>query len=418
MINFSTHKLKEDFLEAIKKLSFLKGEIDGIDLKSFLVNLEDYDDLLIEENTEILLDIGTDELVYIDVIQFVDMAKNKSKMKINDVHSYAKSEKEIYFLLDTSDYNTYMMLDNTFRRTDKATTILEKCEDICGKKYSVGLFRGFNMFHLLVEESGMFNDFCPSYSSEDYFVRIQCDSGIDMKIVDSLAVSYVFELQTSFDIVLPFSAGRIDLDTIDKSDESLIGKESMMFPLITGTGTGELLNLYNTAKTTYDLDFKILGFTKVIEYIAPTISQKNLIEDVTLKLTSPCVFRPTAAFVFELGAIYEKYRNTSSKDIELIKSSVLTAVTVDDTWEYVPEFLKTKQKPVELKEQEAFLEKIAESIYSTRNEIAHAKANYEKRGTECPKRQKETFCELLDIVAVRCIRWFALQPEDKRVVLG
>ena len=61
--------------------------------------------------------------------------------------------------------------------------------------------------------------------------------------------------------------------------------------------------------------------------------------------------------------------------------------------------------------------KVAECIYSTRNEIAHAKANYDKRGTECPLKYREEFCKMLDIIAVRCIRWFAMQPEDKRVAL-
>lgn len=71
---------------------------------------------------------------------------------------------------------------------------------------------------------------------------------------------------------------------------------------------------------------------------------------------------------------------------------------------------------IQLSDCSALLEKIAEHIYSTRNEIAHAKANYEKRGTECPAREKASFCKMLEIIAIRCIRWFAIQPEEKRVV--
>jgi len=178
------------------------------------------------------------------------------------------------------------------------------------------------------------------------------------------------------------------------------------------------LGLYNTAKTTADLDFKILGFTKVIEYIAPTITQKELIESISLKLSSLNVFKPTAAFISELGAVYDKHRNTTTKDSELIRISILTTIALDEIWEKVPAFLKGKQAsiPAEL-EHSAFLEKIAECVYSTRNEIAHAKANYEKRGTECPVKYKSDFCVMLDAIAVKCIRWFALQPEEKRVVL-
>ena len=64
-----------------------------------------------------------------------------------------------------------------------------------------------------------------------------------------------------------------------------------------------------------------------------------------------------------------------------------------------------------------YLELLADSIYCTRNEIAHAKANYEKKGTECPEKDRCQFTELLDYIAVRCVRWFGLQPEDKRVVI-
>ena len=61
------------------------------------------------------------------------------------------------------------------------------------------------------------------------------------------------------------------------------------------------------------------------------------------------------------------------------------------------------------------IEDLVTAIYDTRNEIAHAKANYEKKGKECPLRDRIQFSDVLDRIAVRCIRWFALQPEEKRV---
>lgn len=53
--------------------------------------------------------------------------------------------------------------------------------------------------------------------------------------------------------------------------------------------------------------------------------------------------------------------------------------------------------------------------FESGNEIAHAKANYSKKGTECLMKYKTEFCRTLDAIAIRCIRWFAMQPEDKRV---
>jgi len=427
MVVFSPQEIKESLISAINKLNFLEGDIAGIEFKK-LSNLDEneYDDLTIDEQSPVCLYVGEDNYPSITANQFIVMAKAKNQLKINDTQSYAKSDHEVYFLLNVFDYSTQQLLDNSFRvsgslaeENEFPITILEKETIIEGKIYHSGLFNGFCIFHLLVEESGDFDEYNPSYSSYDFFVKISCeDQSIDMGIADTLANAYVFELQSSLNILLSFSSGRIDPFIDDRSDETLLGLETNLFPLVYGVGAANLLNLYNTAKNTVDLDFKILGFTKVIEYIAPTITQKELIENVSLKLTSPCVFKPTATFISELGAIYDKYRNTINKDSELIKLSILTAVTLPEVWEIVPGFIKGKQTelPDEL-QYGIWLEKIADCIYSTRNEIAHAKANYEKRGTECPPKYKDDFCMMLDTVAVRCIRWFALQAEEKRVVM-
>ena len=420
MISFVPESLQADIIESINDLHFLKGNIEEIEFSVFqkLEESADEYDCEISENSMVCLSVGEDDFPLISVREFLDMAKCKAHLKINDAQSYAKSCNEVYFLLDVRDYATLELLSNTFPKKDVPITELEKTVILDGVKYKVGLFHGFCIYHLLVEESGNFDKYCPSYSSYDYFIRVHCDGeNIKQNVADSLASAYAFELQSSFDIILPFSSGRIDDEFVDYSTESLLGREAQMFPLIYGNGATELLELYNTAKNTFDVDFKILGLTKVIEYIAPTIAQKELIERVTLKLSSPGIFAPTAAFISELGAIYDKHRNTTTKDFELIKLSIVTAVTVDDIWDTLPGFVKGKQvKPVDESDCSALLGKIAEHIYSTRNEIAHAKANYEKRGTECPAREKASFCKMLEIIAIRCIRWFAIQPEEKRVV--
>ena len=420
MISFVPANLQADIIKSITDLHFLEGDIEEIDFGVFQKIEESADeyDCEISENSMVHLAVGEDDFPLISVREFLDMAQSITHLKINNSQSYARSCNEVYFLLAPRDYATLELLSNTFPEKDSPLTELEKSVMIDGVTYKVGLFHGFCIYHLLVEKSGNFDKYCPSYSSYDYFIRVHCDGGnIKQEVADSLASAYAFELQSSFDIILPFSSGRIDDDFKDYSAESLLGRETQMFPLIYGSGATELLELYNTAKNTFDVDFKILGLTKVIEYIAPTIAQKELIEKVTLKLCSPGIFAPTAAFITELGSIYDKYRNTTTRDSELIKLSIVTAVTVDDIWTALPSFIKGKQsKPIDETDRGALLERIAEHIYSTRNEIAHAKANYEKRGTECPAKEKASFCKMLEIAAIRCIRWFAIQPEEKRVV--
>ena len=426
MINFSSDVLKEQIAEAIKTLDYLTGDIEDVQFDDLLFDGDTEHDVTIGEESAVCIYIGEDDYPSLTVKQFVELAHIQNEISINKDQSYAKSHNEVFFLLDSFDYETSEILDNTFKenprsynRNKKSTSVLTKSVKVKAKTYTCSLFNGFCFFHSLVEKSGDFDEYLPSYSPYDYFVKISCDQELDMEEADALAHAYVFELQSSFNIVLPFSPGRSAPLATDRSDESLCGLESKLFPLIYGIGASELLSLYNTAKTTSDLNFKILGFTKVIEYIAPTISQKTLIEQVSLKLTSLNVFTPTAKFISELGAVYEKHRNTSNKDSELIKLSIVTAVSLEEIWDRTPNFIKGKQTSLpEETSQIAFLEKISDCIYNTRNEIAHAKANYEKRGNECPQKHKAEFCEMLDLISVRCIRWFAMQPEEKRVAMN
>ena len=427
MLTFSPETLKNSIIDAIKVLSFLQGDIEEINFDDFLkLDVTEYDDIEINEHSLVCLYVGECDYPMISVGQFINYAQNKSRISINDAQSYAKSDHEVFFLINIFDSDTYEVLGNSFKgrdifskRKNTPASVLEKEITVDGVTYYASLYNGFSFYHLLVEESGDYDEYFPSYSPDDCFIRIRCDqSPIDMGVADALATAYAFELQASFEVRIPFSTGRIETNVSDRSDETLYGLETQMFPLIHGAGAADLLNLYNTAKNANDVDFKILGFTKVIEYIAPTITQKELIDTVSLKLTSLNVFNPTATFIFELGAIYDKHRNTTTKDSELIKTSILTAVTLDEIWNVIPDFIKGKQTGLpDDSEHAVWLTRIAEYIYSTRNEIAHAKANYEKRGTECPRKHKTEFACLLDVIAVRCIRWFALQPEEKRAVL-
>lgn len=421
MISFSSLSLKNKLIDTLKKLSFLKGDIEGIefiDLLSDSYNIESpKEDINITPNSDVCIYVGEDDFPCLKLNEFISLAQKKQNAHLNDKQSYARTPQEIYFLLDIDDYNTTEILYNTFKSNNSSA--LEKAIIIDGQKYNISLFNGFCLYHLLVEESGNFDEYYPSFSYYDFFIKIVCDDVLNMKIADSLAIAYVFELQSSFNILLSFCDGRLPPLEDDRSTETLYGLESKMFPLICGSGAAELLSLYNTARTTTDINFQILGFTKVIEYISPTISQKELIEAVTLKLTSLSVFKPDATFISELGSIYDKHRQNSTKDYELIKLSICTAVSLNDIWNYIPNFIKGKQHTIPDTEQERLnlLLRICEYVYNTRNEIAHAKANYEKKGTECPSEHKKDFCDMLDLIAVRCIRWFALQPDEKRVVL-
>ena len=120
MISFVPESLQADIIESINDLHFLKGNIEEIEFSVFqkLEESADEYDCEISENSMVCLSVGEDDFPLISVREFLDMAKCKAHLKINDAQSYAKSCNEVYFLLDVKDYATLELLSNTFPKKD------------------------------------------------------------------------------------------------------------------------------------------------------------------------------------------------------------------------------------------------------------------------------------------------------------
>lgn len=430
MINFIPESLKNEFLTILNKFDFLEGEIDGITFDE-LKDEECYDDydLEVSGETEVYLYIGEDSIPIVNINFLLDIFNKWENTKLNNAQSYAQNENEVDFLLNIPDYDDYSFLDALLHsenpvveQVDNGINVWHVKVNKDGKVYDISLFNGFCLYHLLVQESGNYEDFFPAYSKYDYFIRILCNDGIELNVADSLAQAFMFELYATHNLKLEFSKGRLAPGTVDYYKDDFKDKTMGIFPLIRGKGIKEITELYNSAKITTDIDYKILNFTKVIEFISPTIANEELYKSVSLKLTSPLVFAPTSEFMDELGNVYKKHQSDISKDSELIKLAIFTVVELSDIWELMPEYIKPKNvdsiETMDEATKETLLENLASAIYDTRNEIAHAKANYRKKGKECAPRHKEQFSRMLDTIAIKCIRWFSMQSDDKRVVIS
>ena len=443
MLVFDPPELQEKVLSFIKKLSFLKdGHIEDIEFKDIL-NIDSYHnhDCVITKGSDVYFYMSGADLPSISVEDILDILNGWDSASINEIQSYAKYNNGVDFLINVNDYESIALLDELKAATHDivndvpgGTELWKTRICVAQKAYYVSLFNGFCKYHLLVEKSGNFDKYYPSFSPYDYFVRVTrdeksdktrdvtsgatSDERIDMKIADDLAIAYAFELYATHNLIFNFSEGRPDPPY--HYDNENTQSNYQIFSLLHGRGISELLKIYNTAKTTYNIDYKILSFTKVIEYISPTIAQMKLFDEVQLKLTDADVFSPTSKYIGELGEIYRKYQNDANKDSELIRLAVANLIKLSDVWDLIPEYLKPKNvdqiDKLDETAEELCLSNLIAAIYDTRNEIAHAKANYEKKGNECPTKFKEQFCQTLDAIAVRCIRWFSVQPENRRVV--
>lgn len=428
MIIYNPPELKESILTAFDVLSFVDGTIEDIEFDVIRDGTQDSDyDVILTADSVIGLSMGEDTCPITTVKYFLIVSENWESAKINDSQSYARNKYEVDFLLNITDYKTLMLLEGLARSSNPASGSVDQGIElwktkitIKGKDYHISVYNGFCLYHLKVKESNNYDKYLPDYSEHDYFVRITGDD-IDQKVADSLAVSFIFELQATHNVLLSFSEGRPDFEEVYYEDEELTDHPFGIFPLLYGRGIKELLIIYNKAKVTDDCDYRILSFTKVIEYISPTIAQAKLYDQVRLKLSLPAVFVPTADYVIELGEIFRKHQADIIRDSELIRVAITTVVELEELWNELPRFVKPAKQSrfADINEEmkATCMENIVAGVYDTRNEIAHAKANYVKKGKVCPLEEKRQFVKMLDGIAVRCIRWFDMQSEEKRVIL-
>lgn len=430
MVIFESMNLESQVYAAIKELKFLSGSIEDIEFDEISAeDTNDNYDVVINADSKVCLYMGQGDYPITTLSFLLNIHENLNKSQLNDNQSYAKNQNGVDFLLTVDDYNTMMLLEGLERSNNPVVCKLQTSIKFWGtevvidkNKYEIALFNGVCLYHILVEQSGNRDKYLPSYSEDDYFIRIVNKDMLDMKVTDSLAISFVFELQSTHGLVLNFSSGRPDPENVYYQENELSEESYEIFPLLYGRGINEILSLYNKAKTTWEPDHKILCLAKVLEYISPTIAQEKLYESVRLKLSSPTVLSPTSDYINELGMIYNKNQSDISKDSELIRLAVITVADLGEIWDDISFLLKQgkNKKFAELNDlsKHECLESLATIIYDTRNEIAHAKANYAKKGTECPEKNKNQFSKALDRIAIRCIRWFAIQTEEKRVTLS
>lgn len=305
-----------------------------------------------------------------------------------------------------------------FRKIQKST------ERFCIQKFSSGsveiscsLTRGFSIFGILIACAGEYDKYFPPVLDTDLFVEIRFDKKISESLEQNIFEAYLFEVNSSLELSVEISP-RPSLDDSWLNEQcDYIFQDPRFRPLILGKGTTELLKLYNKAVSSKDLDVQILYFTKAIEYVSQTVIRIQSNEAIRAKLLSPRALTPDADFISELESIFETQR-TYKKDREAIRQTIVTCCEASELAKVAPTFLKEfKQISTEsnLQDRSKALEALGKSLYSTRNEIAHAKANYQPTGEECPKDQLLDFTKCVQLTTQQVIRWYYFSPESIRL---
>jgi hypothetical protein len=287
---------------------------------------------------------------------------------------------------------------------------------------TIGIVNGFSPFSLIISKNGDYEDFWPPFHEEDYFIEIIFSKPIEYSFVDSLIETYLFELNSSLNLIFrqhvrPTTDGYEDFDYAQEKAMKLV-ETFRLRSLISGKGIKDACHLFNRAMSIEDDELRLFSLVKVIEYIAPTVVRKKANEQIRQRLLSADALNPDAEFIADLIKLIENNRE-SRKDAAALKLTIFEACDPIPLAKKAPKYLSKihlADDHIKVAGRKAALEELSNCITATRNRIAHAKSNFKPTGKECPKEQLTSFVECVKLVTIQVIRWFATCPEELRVL--
>lgn len=383
-------------------------------------NPSEFDDALITYSTEISLWVPeTDENPQLTIRELIDLSKELETAILENNTCYI-SQKRILQAIEPIE-ETKLLLMNSGGDWPNSRLFEQKIK-LDTKEISIGIVNGFSPYSLIISKNGDYEDYLPPFNDEDYFVEICFTQPIEKEIIYDFIESYLFELNSSLNLrfrhrIRPIVDNYLDFDEWQEKGENLIN-DFRLRPLIVGKGIKEVCNLFNRAISIEDFELRFFSLVKVIEYIAPTVIKRKANEQIRQRLLSADALNPDAEFIADLIQLIDNNRE-NKKDAAALKLTILETCDLILLAKTAPKFLikihliDGNSKDADRK---AALDELSECITATRNQIAHAKSNFQPNGKECPNEQLPAFVDCLRLVTIQIIRWFATCPDELRVL--
>ncbi|MBR9829143.1 MAG: hypothetical protein GYB41_10935 [Oceanospirillales bacterium] len=388
---FSEERIIEEIEEGRKLDEIVQDE-----LTFFLPRCEEIDaGIKISDIDELIKELGTAEL-----FEFTECISDKRCIvPIQPIHSESMAE-------------FYAAMRHIENHPDGAFKVSYNEN---GTNYHCRVISGFIIFGVMVAVSGNYDKYLPPISHDDIFIEITSDNGrLGLDKARQIYHSYIFELSSSMS--LDFSVS--PRPQITDEDEELYEERLLIEkfrPLISGKGLSEPLELYAKAIESPSYDISILYFTKVLEFISQTVIRIQLTDKVRAKLLSSRALDPSADFIKELENVFE-LNKIFKKERDAIKITIATCCDASELNHYIPgHFKKIWYSSFQKDNYDKALEDLAHCMISTRNCIAHAKANYSPTGIETPEAEYDALSKCMKMCSQQAIRWYASRHESQRI---
>lgn len=222
--------------------------------------------------------------------------------------------------------------------------------------------------------------------------------------------AYLFELVASHGVVFERS------DFIyDAGETPTWATEAHDFKLRPLEETNEGVRLFLAAARVSDPELRFFSFYKVLEHFAPIVLNIEVHDTLQKKLLTDQALSPNGEFIRDILRISKDY-DQKKNDRDLIRGVLLKGIDLVSLSNLLPVALKrTLSYDTPSKEIEQFSKELAESICTTRHQVAHAKSHYESRGSECKQADLPALTVFLEKAAAEVIRWYNRLPSHQRI---
>ncbi|WP_294406049.1 hypothetical protein [uncultured Clostridium sp.] len=443
---FRDNKLKQDLINSINKLlsvdsrhitiniendflDFTDGEeiikyLEGIKCIGEKYTENELEDLWFEEDGEEIILTGKEEItIYLDeseseieitIDEFIQLVDEAEGCSINE-DGICISKTRAILRVSTND-----IFEESY------DSLLELYSELYykGKYVQISLNTSSELYALRIFLNYEFDELNPVINCDDLFVEISFDdssSSIELDSVNEIFNVYIFKVFSEYGVKLELNPR---YSYVDEIEEPKIDGDLELDSKLFSKGMKDIIFMFNKAEG-YNNDRAIVEYVKVIEYVSATVIREEVTVAVQQKLQGFQVCNIDADYIKELGDIFLNSKQKYTTDSEMIKITIKKCCNIESLSKYAPTFMsqlknlskKISQQPnnKQVLCNQAYGE-LAKSISDTRNNLSHAKANYDRKGLECPDIQKDEFVILLRNVTLQVIEWFYNSDESIRII--
>ncbi|MEH6421899.1 hypothetical protein [Pseudomonas sp. CGJS7] len=415
---FAPPDLESALRAAIGKMgSFFSVYLDDIELDPEF-ELDSEDDVVVTSTSKLTLGYPRTEIdVSLSVEEFIDLPIEVADPRTTFDGLTYHSRQRTVVRMSSRGIRSLAFCE---RMNDDESSNAKVIAEVAGHTASVSLRSVSPHFGaLIVLKNFFFDKYNPPLTSDEVFVEVVHAQGATPEEANAVIQAYLFELQATLGLEF-FEWPRPFDDDIEYPEDEDIGdlveRGRNLRPLLLGPGLAAVLSEFNSGHSDGNGEASLLAYVKCIEYVSATVVREKQYEDLRKRLLSRDALSPNAEFMDGLLMLFEENRSFT-RDAEALRLSVERCCDPTPMASHAPQFLRNLRNigPTSTSDQrKASMVELASALSASRNQMAHAKANYRPTGKECPPEQLAGLVACARIAAEQCIRWYASRSAELR----